>query len=259
MASDAMLTVTIENTAPIELLDLSESLQSLGRQYVRYLNKHNIKVADDARLYVQEVRKGSAVFELVDLAPLLPVIFADAENYNNIIDFAKNLREVYNYFIGKGPAPKEELKQQDLRNYKTILNPVAKDSGANMILSGDFRGANVIVLNLSSLEANAAQNAIERAYETLNTKEAIGEHDKVVFYWHTLKKQQESGDGERGVIESLSKAPVKVVFANDTIKSEMAFMTDKNPMLVGFIVDVIVETVQEKPVLYNIRKVHGVV
>ncbi|MCC3159677.1 hypothetical protein LJ737_20720 [Hymenobacter sp. 15J16-1T3B] len=256
---EAMLTVTINNTTPIELLDLSDSLQSLGRQYVRYLTKHNIRVPDEARLYVQEIRKGSVVVELSDLMLPAAVLFSNPEHFNNLVDFSKNLRDIYRYFTGLGPKPKEDLKEADLRNYSNVLQPVAKDAGANIDFSGTFQNSPIVVFNLNSMEANAAQNGIEREIQRLRTVEVGGYHQKVVFYWHTLKNEQNNAAGDRGIIESLSPSPVKVVFAQEGLKQTIAFMANKNPMLAGFVVDVHVETVQGKPVLYNIVAFHDVV
>lgn len=255
--NEAKLTVKIENVKPVELLDLSDSLQCLGRQYVRYLTKHNVKISNEARLYVKEIRAGSVIIDLQDLLPF-SVLFADAKNFNNVVDFAKNLKQVYDFFLGKVASPKEELKEQDLKNYNAIVNPVAKDAGAQMFFNATFNNFAVVVYQLSSLEANAAQNSIRRELD--NIKETVaGFHDKVVFYWHTIRNAQDVSTGEKGVIESINSMPVKVTFLNDALKNEIAFMKDYNPMLSGFVVDVQVETIQDRPVLYKILKVHDVV
>lgn len=256
MAADATLTVTIANTRPIELTDLTNSLQGLGRQYARYLSKNRVKVTAESRLYVQEVRSGSAVFELIDLMPL-GLVFANAENFNTLLDFGKNLGDVYRFFAGQGPEPKEELKEADLKNYEFILGPVAKDHGALMSFAGQYNNSPITIYQIGSLEANAAQNGIGRAVTEQRLLQPGGYHENVVFYWHQLRNQPESGAGESGVIESLGQLPVKVGFASEAVKTQLAFMKDRNPMLIGFIVDVQVETVQGRPALYNITQVKG--
>ena len=256
MATDATLTITIENTRPIELSDLTNSLQSLGRQYSRYLSKNKVRVTPESKLYVQEVRNGSAVFELIDLLPV-GLAFANAENFNTLIDFGKNLGEVYKWFIGKGPKPKEELREPDLKNYEAILSPVAKDSGSQMLFTGNFNDSPITIYQVNSLEANAAQNSIGRLINEQRLIQPGGYHENVVFYLHVFKNQPTSGTGEKGVIESISQLPIKVTFASDTVKAEIGFIQGQNPMLIGFIVDVQVETIQGKPVLYNILRVRG--
>lgn len=254
--SEARLIIEIKNNKPVELLDLSDSFQSLGRQYVRYLGKHNVKVSDEAKLYVNHIRTGSIIAELQDLVPFA-VLFADAENFNNVIEFAKNIKAVYDYYTGKGDIPREELSEPDLKNYSNILKPIVRDNGAQMNFTGSFNNSAVVILNLNTLEANAAQNAINRELES--KKESIsGFHDKVVFYWHTLRNNQNSSTVEKGIIEAITNDAIKVVM-EDATKNEMAFMQGRNPMLIGFIVDVQVQTIQGRPVLYKILRIHDTV
>jgi len=255
MATDATLTVTIHNSRPIELTDLTESLQSLGRQYSRYLNKNKVVLAGESKLYVQEVRQGSAVFELVDLVPL--GLFGSIEAMNTLVDFSKHLTAMYQWFIRGGEQPKEELKEVDLRNYANILSPVAKDAGASMTFSGEFHNSPVTIYSLTSGQAGEALSEIWNQINTVRQTQPAGEYEQVVFYWDVLKNQRDSGASERGIINSISPKPVRVTFASEEVKARIAFMQDRNPMLVGFIVDVRVETVQDKPVLYNILRVRG--
>lgn len=256
--NQAVLNITIYNSKPVELLDLTESMNGLGRQYIRFLEKNGNKVTDDAKLYVREMRTGSIIIELVDLVPLTAPMFVDAENFNHVIDFAKNLKTVYEYFVGKGEAPQEELKEQDLRNYSTFLNPIARDKASQINVSGDYNYSPIVHINLNSIESNAIQNQISEAIGKI--KETVpGLHNNVVFYWHTIRNSKISTSGETGIIETVSPKPIKVVFSSEYIKLQLAFIEDKNPMLSGFIVDVNVETIQGRPVLYNILKVHGIV
>ena len=257
MAGDATLTVTIHNTRAIELTTLTESLQSLGRQYGRYLIKNRVVLASESKLYVQEVRHGSAVFELVDLVPL--GLFGSIESMNTLVDFSKHLTEMYKWFTGpvRRERPKEELKEVDLRNYANILGPVAKDAGASMSFSGAFHNSPVTVYSLTSSQAGEALSQIWAEIDEIRKVQPAGEYEQVVFYWDVLKNQRDSGASERGIINSINQRPVRVTFASDEVKAQIAFMQDRNPMLVGFIVDVRVETIQDKPVLYNILRVHG--
>jgi hypothetical protein len=57
--------------------------------------------------------------------------------------------------------------------------------------------------------------------------------------------------GDKGVIESVSKSPVKIWFASEEIKRGILDAAE-NPFQRMFIVDVEVKTVNDKPALYKI-------
>jgi hypothetical protein len=257
MAEGATLTIAIFNSRAIELVNLTESLQSLGRQYSRYLHKNKVVLASESKLHIQEVRSGGIIFELVDLAPL--GLFDKVEGINTLIAFSKHLVEMYKWFTGpvRKERPKEDLKEVDLRNYANILGPVARDARASMTISSSFPSALVTSYSLTSSQAGEALSQIWAEIAEIRKVHPAGEYEQVVFYWDILKNQRDSGASERGIINSINQRPVRVVFASDEVKAQIAFMQDRNPMLVGFVVDVRVETIQEKPILYNILRVHG--
>ena len=61
----AVLTYRLQNTHPIELLDLASSLTALGEQFRKFMREHGTDIAsEDVRLYIKEVRDGSIVADL---------------------------------------------------------------------------------------------------------------------------------------------------------------------------------------------------
>jgi hypothetical protein len=63
------LTYTFNNTRPVELLDLTNSLLAIGEQYRSYVRRQNEALAEDNyRLYVREIRTGSIIVDLISLA-----------------------------------------------------------------------------------------------------------------------------------------------------------------------------------------------
>ena len=61
--------------------------------------------------------------------------------------------------------------------------------------------------------------------------------------------------GDKGVIERISRKPVKVLFPSETIKAEL-LDTEVNPFRLLFVVDVEVETVGDVVAAYKILSVH---
>jgi len=93
------LIVEIKNVQPVELIDLAQSMLSLGSEYQSYLGKYAREVdAGGARLYIKEVRSGSVITELVALAPFtLPLV----EHSDTIIAYGEFIAKRLEWLAGK--------------------------------------------------------------------------------------------------------------------------------------------------------------
>ncbi len=251
--AETKLTIEIKNKRPIELIDLTESLLSVGDEYKRFIAA-NPEFADSPglKLYVKEIRAGSIVTELMALAPLaLPFIHES----KNLVEFAKYLKTTYEYFAGKGKETPALIEKASYNNFTKIIETTAKDSGSQLVVNA-FEGGQVVVnFNLNSTEANAAQNTIRRALEEMREPETRI-HNQVLLYWYQARGDVKSNAGDKGIIESISAAPVKVVFENEKIKALMLLESGENPFRSVYIVDVFVETVTGKPALYKVSAFH---
>lgn len=253
MDEDAKLSIHIQNKNPIELIDLTESLLSLGGEYKRFVQRHSdLYVTSDVKLYVKEMRTGSIWTELVSSAvPLVAPLF---ENRKSIIEFAKWLKQAYDYFKGSS-IEKPQLDKTSYNNLANFLQPVAKDNGSQLNVSNTVNGQQVVNININSLEANAIQNLIQREIQQLQEPVASLK-EKVVLYWYQAKNDPLSSTGDKGVIESISPQAVKVVFSPESLKMNMLYK-DENPFKSAYIVDVMVETIENRPVLYKVVGFHG--
>lgn len=248
------LTITIQNQRPVELIDLTKSLFGVADEYRRYTQRNpEINAGEDLRLYVRELRAGSLIADLMPYAPLaLPLL----NDVNTISQFCGFLSSTYDYFIGRGvqtsmPVPLPILDKPDLQNLHDIVNVVAKDSGSNIVFEGNtFNGP--VFMRISSMEANAAQNNIDRAVKAIK-EPAYGTKEKVALHLYQTRNSLDSNVGDRGIIESISPNHIKIDFLDNSIKGEM-LMDD--PYKYYFIVDVAVETVNNKPILYKILRLH---
>lgn len=249
--SEALLTFEIENKQPVELLTLTDSLISVGREYNRYIGlQQDLTLTNESRLYIKEIRSGSIIYQLYDLLPY--ALFAMQET-NNIIRFAKHLKSAYDYFRGLSQE-KPELDRSSLDDFSKIISPVAKDNGSQLNFNGTFNGDVVVTYSINSLESNAAQNVIGREKDSL--REPISKfHEQVVFYWYQAKDDLSSQTGDRGIIESIVSNSVKVIFDNEAVKSEM-INVEENIFSLAYIVDVKVETINGRPIVYKITKHH---
>lgn len=60
-------------------------------------------------------------------------------------------------------------------------------------------------------------------------------------------------------VQGISKSPVKTIFASEALKHAVLHPTAGNPLEQTYIVDVGVETRQNRPVLYKVQAVNGVI
>lgn len=255
MGNESQLRIEIKNTQPVELIDLTESLLSLGNQYKKFIVSHpEFGSSRDVKLYVKEIRAGSIITDLVSLTPLM---LAVAERPDTVIEFAKFMKEVFDFLMGKlkqSPA----LDKGDLSDFSKIIEPVAKDNGGQINVSGIVNGdVTVNVFNFSSIEANAVQNSIRRQLDSFKESQS-NTHNQVVMYWFQARGDTTSNTGDKGIIESISPKPVKVLFDNENIKSKI-MLGEENPFRYGYIVDVLVETIEGKPAAYKILYFHNTV
>jgi len=251
---DIRLIIKIENKRPIELFDLTKSLVSLATQFDSYVEKYaDCKESREAKLYVKEIKSGSVILELVEFAMIGMLPFL--ENTNTIIGFAKHCRDVINYFLN-GEGNKPVLNPTDYKEFSTILTPIAKDNGSQFNLSTTINGNVELYFNINSTESNALQNKFKNEIEQLRLPEHNDEiKSSVLLTWFQARNDLKSKIGNKGVVEELSKKPLNITFDNEEIK-EVMLHGDLNPFNTAYVVDVKIQTVQDKPAAYKIVKLH---
>jgi len=250
MEDEYRLTIEIKNTEPVELVDLTNSLLSLADEYKRYLvSQTGPTLADEIKLYVKEIKTGSIITDLVAIAP---GAFPFAQYAMTVIDFSGYMKKAISFFLGdKGEDPK--LDKRSYENFSTFLEPVAKDKASQLNWHNTINGDVNLVLNLGSIEANALQNTFRKKIETLQ-EPVTGLKEDVLLYWYQARNDPKSQAGDRAIIESISKGPVRALVDEDT-KFEMLSGTE-NPFQLAYLVDVEVETINGKPSIYKVSKLH---
>ncbi len=252
IGADGKLTFEIKNKRPVELTDLTMSLLSVAEEYRHFIERYDPEAeAQDLRLFVKEIRTGSIITELVPYVPFaLPLMSAMAQT-NTVATFAKHIKSGVDFLLGRGKDASKQLDKTTYQNLSNLVEPVAKDGGSQLNIGTNYGN---VYLQVDSVEANAIQNAATRAIADLREPEK-GLHEKVLLRWYQARADAASQSGDRGIIESISPAAVKVICATDRIKSQM-ILRDENPFKEVFIVDVMVDTVNGKPALYKVLAVH---
>ena len=264
MAKDALiqldfgskLEVTINNNKPVVLTDLTLALLGVGQQFERFIeNETTEQHGVGTELFIKEVRSGSIVIELIAQAmPLAPLLWTGG-TLGEWLGYAK---DVILWLSGKATEPPKDLSKQDLKQWSNILEPVAKDAGSQMTFGHVEGGITINQVIISSEQANAAQNAIKRELATLDEPRDDVQRKRVMF-WYQTRFDEDSPSGNKAVIESISKSPVKVIFENNADRNAMLAQDPRfrKPWhMLAYLVDVSVQTINGTPKLYTILKVY---
>jgi hypothetical protein len=247
------LEVTIENTKPILLTDLTQALLSLGQHYESFVeNAVPPENRVGSTLLVKEVRSGSIVFELIahsiQIAPLL-------WQGGSLSEWCRVAKDTILFLNGKITRPPTEITKTDLRQWNNILDPVAKDNGSQMNFIVNEGGV-VQQFIVNSAEANSAQNRIRR--ELAGLEEPVDfTRRKQLMTWYQAKFDPESKTGNKAIIESIGKKPLRVVFDNNAIREAMFAQGSEFGVpwqKLAYIVDVQVQTIDEKPTVATITR-----
>jgi len=246
------LEITINNTRPVVLTDLTMALLGVGQQFEKFIeNETNEQNATSSELFIKDVRSGSIVVELIAQAiPVVPLLWQGG----SLLEWVNHAKSVVEWLNGKLASPPKDLTKQDLRQWSNILEPVAKDHGSQLNFTVSNGGQVINQIFISSEQANAAQNRIKREIGRLEEPDDHTQRKRVMV-WYQSKFDAASSTGDKAVIESISKTPVKVIFENNAVKKAMLAGDSRYAKQwheLAYIVDVKVQTVQDVPKVYTI-------
>jgi hypothetical protein len=228
--------VTINNSHPVELTSLTESLQSLTAAHARFADARGVSINGDAvRLYVREIKTGSIIVDLIALATN-GALFPD--QLTTIVDFAKTVVETVRFFKGERDTGPEGLKSRDAADISKFLGPVANDSRSTLNINAGEGSSVTVNYDITSNDANAVQNRAAH-WIARNAEPLTGIQRGQLFYFFQARDDRHATTGDRGVIEAISNVPVKTIFANEEAK---AAMLDEALFRKLYIVDVYVQT-----------------
>lgn len=165
MEDRSVLEITIKNTQPIALTDLTLALLDVAQQYNAFIEREAKTEGTPANLYVKEVRSGSLVFELMTLGATVYPLFWE---HGPLAEYAKAFKELVDWLSGKIKEKPRECTKKDLEQVHAILEPVAKDGGSQMNFVVTDGASVTNNFYISSRDASAAQLSIQRKLEEMD-------------------------------------------------------------------------------------------
>jgi hypothetical protein len=250
-AHEAIITFKLENSRPVDLLDLTRSLAAFGEGYLDFVGRAGYDVEPgNVRLFVREIRTGSIIADLASMADQASLILSHLDAAAGFIShFDKILHHFLLLPLARPDAPTKREASQAI----AVMEPVAKDGGANLFLnvSGDVHIHN----HYNSQQANAIQNSARRFLgESIPTNEV---HQDQLLSLFQVRGDASAKVGDRGIIESISPLPVKLLFSSEEVKRQIVEHPD-NPFQKLFLVDVEAKAAEGKVRLYRVFAVKDV-
>lgn len=259
MNNNNVLRIHIKNSQPVDVSDFTKTMSAFGTLFSNFAQKNGkSKEEANAKLYVSKIIEGSIDIHLVELASLAVIPFV--ENSNLILDFAKHIKSIYDYFVlSKGDEP--ELNVPELKGVHDMVSIPANDRNGLMTVQVINDNAGNVIFEgctFNHIEGNGIQNQSDNALK--GRKALSNEGDIYRKQLMTIYQVRKDGAdrGNKGVIDAISDRKLGLVFDSDTLEDDI-LRSAQNPMLKGYIVDVIVQTVQGKPAAYKIMALHDVI
>ena len=209
----------------------------------------------NTELYIREVRSGSIVVELVTLAmPIIPLVWEGGP----LTEWVNHAKSILDWLLANTDKKPKDLAKIDYKQWNSILEPIAKDSASQLNFSVSDNGRVINQFFINSSEANEAQNRIRRELEKIDEPDDHMHKNKVMT-WYQTKFDTESHTGDKAVIESITKRPLKVIFENNAVKEAMLkgdprFSRPWHEL--AYLVDVDVQTINGVPKIYTVINYH---
>lgn len=265
--SKHFLTLTIDTEEPIELGDFVGAFTALAGEYQRFAKKHSDLISEDATVFVSEVRKGSYIADLVPvMASTVPLLAQHISDLNTIEEFVRTWGHRVQGVIN-GVFPDKETKV-NAKHWLDTFSAVANSTdGKGRLAAATYENGKTeerFAFTFDVIEAKDAMKAIEGVYQRLD-KQEHSDHERVLMVY----TRSDVGDakigkpsGERVRIEEISERSLALTYASDLaeekIKHEIRDVPE-NVYQKGFVVDVNVQTRNQKPVAYSVVHVHEVI
>lgn len=260
--SGGHLTITVENSEPIEIGDFAAMFAGMGKQFDDYIRTDHPKLKGQARMYVREVRPGSTIADLFpQIADMIGIMDATLIVLGFGALFSKRIRRLITGQFLEG-ATKSDLQAvadtikasaHDKDGTTRLESIVYEEDGPKKRLEASFTGA----------EARKALETIEAQKKALDGEEAADHARVLMIFTRPDIYDAEVGkrSGERVKIEEISPKHLALMYgseiAEQRIKSEIRD-TETSIFAKGFVVDVNVQTRGGKPVAYSVTNLHEV-
>ena len=248
---------------PAELVSLVGAFAAVANQFESYLRREHPNLKGAARLFVQDIRQGSIIVELI---PVIQPLIANMDNALIVDGFVRrfgNQLQKYAQGIRDESATKGDIK--DLMGAVTLI---ANDpDGKSIISSVEYSKTKATTKFKIEFDTEGAK----KAKETLQLQKAaidlpayeIFENKLMVFVRTSVRVSDTGKKTElQAVIEAIHSKPLSITFETDTARERIEGEIredEKNVYKKGFFVDCYTERLNGKPVAYRITAIRDII
>lgn len=252
------LTLRIEYSEPIELLDLSRLFASLAEQYDSYAVEAHKTGRGVARFYVKEIRSGSVEVDIVTQVIGLMDQALIVGGFASL--FSKRVRK----FIS-GQFQSESKRAG--RWVADIVSAVAKDPNGRMELkkidiTEGPQSAKVVVEFNSDEAQTALTNAMQLVLGPETPEEENRFRQRVIMRFTRpdfFDADVNKSTGERVIIDEISERPLPLIYASELAEDKIkSVIRERRIFKLGFNVDVYEHRIGDKLKGYKLVEVHQI-
>jgi len=252
-----LLRYEIKNVNPVSAEAYATALMSVSDEFEQYLSLHIAKNEIPAyRMNMASIQNGSFIS---DIAPYLAGTIPLLETAKSVKDYATYLGAVVQWLLSKGERPAIADEKKTLKNISNIVRPTVHDNGAQMNIGVISGGTFNVNISLGESQARGVLGAARARLESFAEVAAGVLHENVVFYWDQANRKPNAKSGDKGCVDDLANHPVKVRFADEGLKQQMALDLE-NPFRKAYLVDLYAQTAHAgRIVLYTISRLIDVI
>lgn len=259
MNEQEILRIHIENSQPIEISDFTKTMNGIGGLFSSFAQRNGkSKEEVNAKLYVSKIQKGSIDIHLIEIASVGIIPFM--ENSNLILDFAKHIKSIYDYYV-KGESERPELSMYDLKNIHDLVSVPSNDRKGKMSIQVIEGNVDKIIFSgctFNNTDGNSSQNQVDKELALMRKvlpSEDIRERQLMTIY---QVRKDGTPAGNKGVIDAISDKKLGLLFDSDELENKILH-SEENPMRKAYYVDVVILTANGKPAAYKVLALHDVI
>lgn len=250
---------------PAELLLLVGALAAIGHQFDDYLKREHPNLHGHAQLFVQEIRQGSIIVELI---PVIQPLIQNMDQVLIVDGFIRRFRDLLGRMISGDDI--KSASRSDLRDFMDTVKLIATDpNGSASIASARYTETaktKKAEVTFSGPEAQKALLNIQRRRVEIDLPAyEVRENVFMRFYQSNIGDAPvgQRKTNEKVIIEAIHPKPLPLVYETDLAAERIKHETRddaKNLYRKGFFVDCYIEkSASGKLWAYRITNVRAVI
>jgi len=259
---------------PVEIMDLTRALNSIARQYQKYVSDKLREDISGIKLYITKIENNCILAELAGATDILGTLFSVMEYSNIFIEFIKNINDSIKYF--KSLAPEQlkaisvksiERSKRECEDIDNLLKVVSGNEKNKLGLSVVKYGTEekYISFEYKQDEIVSARKGSRLAQSILEEKGEADYKDVLMYFYQTNVgvSKVEGKTGEKALIKSVYHKELPVYIISDLDRERIMNLKDDpsmNLFKASYRVDVSVETDRNDiPRFYRVLNVHEII